>query len=49
MTKKPALNVTLVVVPTVAKGVIPEGGPRFIDNRSFGGPIPAGDFSEWSL
>ena len=34
------LNVTFVVLPAVAKGVIPEGGPRFIDNRSFGGPIP---------
>ena len=36
----PQLNVTFVVLPAVAKGVIPEGGPRFIDNRSFGGPIP---------
>lgn len=36
----PQLNITFVVLPAVAKGIVPEGGPRFIDNRSFGGPIP---------
>lgn len=36
----PQLNVTFVVLPAASKGVTPEGGPRFIDNRSFGGPIP---------
>jgi ATP-dependent DNA helicase RecG len=33
----PQLNVTFVVLPAASKGVTPEGGPRFIDNRSFGG------------
>ncbi len=36
----PQLNVTFVVLPAAFKGVTPEGAPRFIDNRSFGGPIP---------
>jgi ATP-dependent DNA helicase RecG len=36
----PQLNVTFVVLPTASKGGAPEGGPRFIDNRSLGGPIP---------
>jgi ATP-dependent DNA helicase RecG len=36
----PQLNVTFVVLPYEVKGAVPEGGPRFIDNRSFNGPIP---------
>jgi ATP-dependent DNA helicase RecG len=36
----PQLNVTFVVFPTDHAGVVPDGGPRFIDNRSLNGPIP---------
>lgn len=36
----PQLNVTFVVLPSDQAGVVPEGGPRFIDNRSLNGPIP---------
>lgn len=28
------------MLPYEVKGAVPEGGPRFIDNRSFNGPIP---------
>lgn len=36
----PQLDVTFVVLPTDHIGSVPEGGPRFIDNRSLNGPIP---------
>jgi ATP-dependent DNA helicase RecG len=36
----PQLNVTFIVLPSDHAGVVPEGGPRFIDNRSLNGPIP---------
>lgn len=36
----PQLNVTFVVLPSDQAGIVPEGGPRFIDNRSLNGPIP---------
>jgi len=36
----PQLNVTFVVFPSEHPGVVPEGGPRFIDNRSLNGPVP---------
>lgn len=36
----PQLNVTFVVFPSDQAGVVPEGGPRFIDNRSLNGAIP---------
>jgi ATP-dependent DNA helicase RecG len=36
----PQLNVTFVVLPSEQAGVVPEGGPRFIDNRSLNGPVP---------
>jgi ATP-dependent DNA helicase RecG len=36
----PQLNVTFVVFPSDQVGVVLEGGPRFIDNRSLNGPIP---------
>jgi hypothetical protein len=36
----PQLNVTFVVFPSDQAGVVPEGGPRFIDNRSLNGPVP---------
>lgn len=36
----PQLNVTFVAVPGVSLEEIPEGGPRFLDNRSLDGPIP---------
>ena len=36
----PQLNVTFVVFPSDQPGVVPDGGPRFIDNRSLNGPIP---------
>ncbi len=36
----PQLNVTFVVVPSDQVGVVPEGGPRFIDNRSLNGAVP---------
>lgn len=36
----PQLNVTFAVFPSDHAGVVPEGGPRFIDNRSLNGPIP---------
>lgn len=36
----PQLNVTFVVLPSDQAGVVPEGGPRFIDNRSLNGPVP---------
>lgn len=36
----PQLNVTFVVFPSRDRGVVPEGGPRFIDNRSLNGPVP---------
>jgi ATP-dependent DNA helicase RecG len=29
-----------VVFPSHDRGVVPEGGPRFIDNRSLNGPVP---------
>ncbi len=37
----PQLNVTFVVFPSDQAGVVPEGGPRFIDNRSLNGPVPS--------
>jgi ATP-dependent DNA helicase RecG len=36
----PQLNVTFIVVPGTSLASIPEDGPRFIDNRTFDGPIP---------
>jgi ATP-dependent DNA helicase RecG len=36
----PQLNVTFVVLPSDQAGAVPEGGPRFIDNRSLNGPVP---------
>ena len=36
----PQLNVTFVVFPALDRGIVPEGGPRFIDNRTLNGPIP---------
>lgn len=36
----PQLNVTFVVVPATGMDSIPTDGPRFLDNRSFEGPIP---------
>jgi ATP-dependent DNA helicase RecG len=36
----PQLNVTFVVLPSEVRGSVPEGGPRFLDNRTFNGPIP---------
>ncbi|HXA61837.1 MAG TPA: ATP-binding protein [Streptosporangiaceae bacterium] len=36
----PQLNITFVVLPSETKGVVPEDGPRFIDNRSLNGSIP---------
>lgn len=36
----PQLNVTFIVVPGTSLQDLPEGGPRFVDNRSFDGPIP---------
>ena len=36
----PQLNVTFVVVPATRMDLIPSDGPRFLDNRSFEGPIP---------
>jgi ATP-dependent DNA helicase RecG len=36
----PQLNVTFVVFPSDQAGIVPEGGPRFIDNRSLNGAIP---------
>jgi ATP-dependent DNA helicase RecG len=36
----PQLNVTFVVFPSDQAGVVPGGGPRFIDNRSLNGPVP---------
>jgi ATP-dependent DNA helicase RecG len=36
----PQLNVTFVVFPSNDRGVVPEGGPRFLDNRSLNGPVP---------
>lgn len=36
----PQLNVTFVVVPATRMDLIPADGPRFLDNRSFEGPIP---------
>jgi predicted HTH transcriptional regulator len=36
----PQLNVTFVVIPATSKDAIPPDGPRFLDNRTIGGPIP---------
>jgi ATP-dependent DNA helicase RecG len=36
----PQLNVTFIVVPGISLQDLPEGGPRFVDNRSLDGPIP---------
>lgn len=36
----PQLNVTFVVYPGISAQDIPVNGPRFLDNRSFDGPIP---------
>jgi ATP-dependent DNA helicase RecG len=36
----PQLNLTFVVFPSDQAGIVPEGGPRFIDNRSLNGAIP---------
>jgi hypothetical protein len=36
----PQLNITFVVFPSDQAGVVPDGGPRFIDNRSLNGPVP---------
>lgn len=35
----PQLNVTFVVLPSDQAGVVPDGGQRFIDNRSLNGPV----------
>jgi ATP-dependent DNA helicase RecG len=37
----PQLNATFVVYPGASAQDIPIGGPRFLDSRSFDGPIPA--------
>ena len=37
----PQLNATFVVYPGTSVDEIPVNGPRFLDNRSFDGPIPA--------
>jgi ATP-dependent DNA helicase RecG len=36
----PQLNVTFVVIPATSKDSIPADGPRFLDNRTIGGPVP---------
>jgi ATP-dependent DNA helicase RecG len=36
----PQLNVTFVVYPGTSADAIPASGPRFLDNRTFDGPIP---------
>jgi ATP-dependent DNA helicase RecG len=36
----PQLNVTLVAYPGKSAQDVPANGPRFLDNRSFDGPIP---------
>jgi ATP-dependent DNA helicase RecG len=36
----PQLNVTFVVFPASDRGVVPEGAPRFIDNRTLNGAVP---------
>ncbi|MFI5931594.1 ATP-binding protein [Actinoplanes sp. NPDC051494] len=36
----PQLNATFVVYPGLSEQDIPANGPRFLDNRSFDGPIP---------
>lgn len=36
----PQLNVTFVVFPAHDRGVVPDGAPRFIDNRTLNGPVP---------
>ncbi|UQU66012.1 putative DNA binding domain-containing protein [Couchioplanes caeruleus] len=36
----PQLNVTFVVYPGLSAEDVPVNGPRFLDNRSFDGPIP---------
>jgi ATP-dependent DNA helicase RecG len=36
----PQLNATFVVYPGLSAEDVPVGGPRFLDNRSFDGPIP---------
>lgn len=36
----PQLNVTFVAYPGISAQEIPANGPRFLDNRSFDGPIP---------
>jgi ATP-dependent DNA helicase RecG len=36
----PQLNVTFVVFPSDQAGIVADGGPRFIDNRSLNGPLP---------
>lgn len=36
----PQLNVTLIAVPGTSLHDVPDGSPRFLDNRSFDGPIP---------
>jgi ATP-dependent DNA helicase RecG len=37
----PQLNATLVVYPGLSADDVPAGGPRFLDNRTFEGPIPS--------
>jgi ATP-dependent DNA helicase RecG len=36
----PQLNATFVVYPGLSAEDVPAGGPRFLDNRTFDGPIP---------
>jgi len=36
----PQLNATFVVYPGLSAEDVPSGGPRFLDNRTFEGPIP---------
>lgn len=36
----PQLNATFVAYPGLSAEDVPAGGPRFLDNRSFDGPIP---------
>ncbi|MFN0282180.1 MAG: ATP-binding protein [Kineosporiaceae bacterium] len=37
----PQLNVAFIAVPATSKDSIPLDGPRFLDNRTISGPIPA--------
>lgn len=37
----PQLNLAFVVIPAMSKNAVPADGPRFLDNRTINGPIPA--------